>query len=181
MRTLITILVFLGSCLLASAQTKERGLFIELNGGYGQRESPLNMPSDGYGFLAPVIGYQFNSRWAAGIKTNFELTSDENFSTIGAYGQYSFWQKNRVKLFGEAAATQSWSSGMEGGNIHYTEAGLSVGAAYSLGGHCNLLLRYLHIGYSDAYHRNEYFCLGGGKFIVDGNLKRLQVGVQWIF
>lgn len=37
------------------------------------------------------------------------------------------------------------------------------------------------IGYSDARHRNEDFCLGEGRFIVDGNLKRLQIGVQWIF
>ena len=28
---------------------------------------------------------------------------------------------------------------------------------------------------------NVDFCLGDGKFIVDGNLKRLQVGVQWVF
>ena len=180
MRTFITLLLFLGSCLLASAQTKERGLFIELNGGYGQIEK-FDNTHDGYGFLAPAIGYQFNSRWAAGIKTRFELGADYNFNTFGAYGQYAFWQKNRIKLFGEAAATLSVCGGLDGGDNSYSEAGLSVGAAYSLGGHCNLLLRYLHIGYSDAYHLNEDFCLGGGKFVVDGNLKRLQVGVQWIF
>ncbi|MDE6215400.1 outer membrane beta-barrel protein [Bacteroides sp.] len=180
MRTFITLLLFLGSCLLASAQTKERGLFIELNGGYGQIEK-FDNTHDGYGFWAPAIGYQFNSRWAAGIKTRFELGADYNFNTFGAYGQYAFWQKNRIKLFGEAAATLSVCGGLDGGDNSYSEAGLSVGAAYSLGGHCNLLLRYLHIGYSDAYHLNEDFCLGGGKFVVDGNLKRLQVGVQWIF
>lgn len=179
MRTLITSLFLLSSCLLAFAQTKECGLFIELNGGYGQTERYDNT-HDGYAFLSPAIGYQFNSRWAAGIKTRFELAADK-FKTFGAYGQYAFWQTNRIKLFGEAAATVSVCSGKDGGNDNYSEAGLSVGAAYSLGRHCNILLRYLHIGYSDAYHRNEDFCLGDGRFIVDGNLKRLQIGVQWIF
>ena len=61
MRTLIIPLFLLGSCLLASAQTKEHGLFIELNGGYGQTERYDNT-HDGYAFLSPAIGYQFNSR-----------------------------------------------------------------------------------------------------------------------
>ena len=61
MRTLITSLFLLSSCLLAFAQTKERGLFIELNGGYGQTERYDNT-HDGYAFLSPAIGYQFNSR-----------------------------------------------------------------------------------------------------------------------
>ena len=179
MKTKFLLLGFLlNLCLVASAQTKERGLFIEFNGGYGQTERYDNT-HDGYAFLSPSIGYQFNSRWAAGIKTRFELAADK-FKTIGAYGQYVFWQKNRVKLFGEAAATVS-ACNMDGGDDNYFEAGLSAGAAYSLGSHCNLLLRYLHVGYSDAYHRNDDFCLGDGKFIVDGNLKRLQVGIQWIF
>lgn len=180
MKKVLFLSLFFFSALLASAQTKERGLFIELNGGHGQIEK-FDNTHDGYGFLAPAIGYQFNSRWAAGIKTRFELGADHNYSTFGAYGQYAFWQKNRIKLFGEAAATLSVCGGLDGGDNNYSEAGLSVGAAYSLGNHCNLLLRYLHIGYSDAYHLNEDFCLGGGKFVVDGNLKRLQVGVQWIF
>lgn len=180
MKTIITSLLLLVSCLLASAQTKENGLFVEMNGGYGRIEYYYIKTHDGYGFLSPAIGYQFNSRWAAGLRTRFELAADK-FKTFGVYGQYSFWQMNRIKLYGEAAATVSRSGIIDGGDNRYSEAGLSVGAAYSLSKHCNILLRYLHIGYSDAEHRNEDFCLGDGKFIVDGNLKRLQIGIQWIF
>lgn len=179
MKTLLTCLLLAGCSLLASAQNKEQGLFVELNGGYGQSER-YNHTHDGYAFLAPGIGYQFNNRWAAGVKTRFELAADK-FKAFGAYGQYTFWQRNRLKFFGEAATTLSVCSGMDGGDDTYWEAGLSAGAAYSLGSHCSLLLRYLHIGYSDARHRSEDFCLGEGRFIVDGNLKRMQIGVQWIF
>lgn len=55
--------IILGSfCLLATAQTKENGFFMELNGGYGTVEYSTSKSTthDGYLFLAPRLGYQFN-------------------------------------------------------------------------------------------------------------------------
>lgn len=113
MKKVLLLSLFFFSALLTSAQTKERGFFIELNGGFGKIDKFYK--HDEYGFLAPSIGYQFNNRWAAGIKTRFDLSADYNYSTFGPYGQYAFWQKNRIKLFGEAAATLSVCAPMEGG------------------------------------------------------------------
>lgn len=108
----------------------------------------------------------------------------EYLTTMGSTHDGYLFLAPRVgyQLPPQASATFSLCSAEYGGNdSDYVEAGLSFGAAYALGNRYNLLLRYLHIGYSDARHRNDDFCLGGGHFIADGNLKRLQIGVQCIF
>lgn len=179
MKTLFISLCILCSCVLVSAQVKESGLFVELNVGYGHVNNYYDKCS-GYVFLSPTLGYQFSSRWVAGLKTRFELAADK-YKSIGLYGQYAFWQKNRVKLFGEALASVAIQSGLDGKNNNYNEAGLSLGASYSLGRRCSLLLRYFYVGYNDGQHDSDVFFFREGKFVTDDSLRRLQLGVQWIF
>ena len=63
----------------ATAQTKEKGFFVEMNGGYGEVktafvsstvENPLlfHLGYARYAVLTPSIGYQINRHWAAGFK-----------------------------------------------------------------------------------------------------------------
>ena len=67
----------------ATAQTKEKGFFVEMNGGYGEVktafvsstvENPLlfHLGYARYAVLTPSIGYQINRHWAAGFKIQFE-------------------------------------------------------------------------------------------------------------
>lgn len=165
----------------ACAQTKDFGFFLEMNGGYGEvkHQKVFGYKHDGFLFLTPALGYQFNNNWAAGLRVSFEMAGDK-YSTCEIYGQYGFLRLKRLKIFGEALVSFSVKD-VDGGDDNYIEAGFSLGVSYALGRHWSLLLRYPYIGYSDGYHRHDGFCLGDGKFLIDGNLRRLQMGVQIIF
>lgn len=67
---LFTLLGMLLFPMLLCAQTKDKGFFIEMNGGYGTVKH--NSGHDGYVFLSPAMGYQINERWAAGLRMRFE-------------------------------------------------------------------------------------------------------------
>ena len=72
----------------ATAQTKEKGFFVEMNGGYGEVktafvsstvENPLlfHLGYARYAVLTPSIGYQINRHWAAGFKIQFESIMED--------------------------------------------------------------------------------------------------------
>jgi hypothetical protein len=169
--------------LVSRAQADDgKGMFVELNIGHAHT---YYHDDDGvYTILSPRLGYQFNDRWSAGIKYIGEINNDLQYHTGGIYAQYNFWQKNRFKTFVEGAFTLGVAEeGLDGGNDDGTdlEAGFSFGASYTLSNHFNLLLRYLYVGFSHSVRVHQKACWGDHNFILDANLSRLQIGVQYIF
>lgn len=93
----------------ATAQTKEKGFFVEMNGGYGEVktafvsstvENPLlfHLGYARYAVLTPSIGYQINRHWAAGFKIQLEsIMEDEKRTTYTPYMRYNFLHLNPEK------------------------------------------------------------------------------------
>lgn len=165
----------------AMAQTKEQGVFIEMNVGHGTQK--WFGGSGGYAILDPRLGYQFNRDWAAGIKAQFETGDNKEFYTYGIYAQYAFLHWGKVKAFTEATLSYSIDKMCIYGRSseNYTEAGFSIGALYALSNNLNIIARYLHIGYSGSPRNDRDAVLGGGDWVIDANHRRLSVGIQYIF
>ena len=99
MKTKMFFLFVLAVCGIATAaaQVKERGVFVEMDFGYGA-------PLDGYGIFTPTVGYRLTDRWAVGLRASFETAGDlmeGGFKSVGAIGQYRMLGKRRLSLFVE--------------------------------------------------------------------------------
>ncbi|MCI6212512.1 hypothetical protein [Bacteroides heparinolyticus] len=166
------------------AQTKERGLFVEMNAGFGNVERHRS----GYGLFVPRIGYQLGEKWAVGVKARFETSGSKGYTAAGAYVQYAFWKKGKLKLFTEGELSYNvkraecdFVLGRPTPRKNYAEAGFTFGGSYALCRNLNVMARYLYIGYNDYPGVREGAYIGNGRGIVDANWHRLQVGLQCIF
>lgn len=166
------------------AQTKERGLFVEMNAGFGNVERHRS----GYGLFVPRIGYQLGEKWAVGVKARFEASGSKGYTAAGAYVQYAFWKKGKLKLFTEGELSYNvkraecdFVLGRPTPRKNYAEAGFTFGSSYALCRNLNVMARYLYIGYNDYPGVREGAYIGNGRGIVDANWHRLQVGLQCIF
>lgn len=185
--------------LSTSAQNKENGVFIELNLGRCETETtrfydgcaPGERHFERYMIYTPTVGYQINNRWAVGLRAQFETKEDRDtasrYNTFGVYGQYRFFNRKWLKLFVEGSIAHgfiddnnSWCRN------DFTEAGFNLGVAVPIYRGLSFMARYLHVGYSDAhplYRRDlegsAYW--GDGNWVVDGNLRRLSIGLQYRF
>ncbi|WP_418986439.1 hypothetical protein [Bacteroides heparinolyticus] len=166
------------------AQTKERGLFVEMNAGFGNVERHRS----GYGLFVPRIGYQLGEKWAVGVKARFETSGSKGYTAAGAYVQYAFWKKGKLKLFTEGELSYNvkraecdFVLGRPTPRKNYAEAGFTFGSSYALCRNLNVMARYLYIGYNDYPGAREGAYIGNGRGIVDANWHRLQVGLQCIF
>ena len=180
MRIFLFILAFVCLPFVCHAQAKDKGFFMEMNIGYAHTD----YHDDSYMLLSPRIGYQFNDRWAAGVKYIGETDNYLQYHTLGGYAQFCFWQNHRWRAFAEGGVTFGMLTDCPYGGEYddcEVEAGISLGISYSLSHHLNLMLRYLHIGYSESLRAHGNACWGDHKFILDANISRLQIGVQYIF
>lgn len=178
-KILFSIFFCMLSFITIEAQQKEKGFFIEMNAGYGQNKGIHK--DKGYAILAPSAGYKFNGRWLTGVKLQFE-TGTTGYKTMMVYAQYHFLKMSRFGLFGEVQVAYSSSDGVDGGLNGHADAGFTLGASYALSKCFSLLMRYPYIGYSgDHYGRDQGASLYGGDFVIDANLRRLQVGLQFTF
>lgn len=185
-RLLTFISIMFLSLATVTAQIREKGIFIEMNAGYGQVS--YGDYHKGYAILSPALSYQFGTYWAAGVKAKFETGDYGDYTTVGAYTQYSFLNLHKLKLFAEGQISYSKESSDKDYidpsykyDNDYMEAGITFGGSYTLCNHLNFIARYLYIGYSDSPRRHEGAYLGSGRGIIDANLCRLQIGLQYIF
>ena len=162
---------------LHAQDSNECGIFAEINTGYGTVKYRKN--TEGYFAITPSLGYQFNDHWAIGGKVSIETAAEKNVA-VGLYGQYYFNTTERLKFFTEAQLTE-FLQDVDGGDSTFTEAGLSFGASYAIQPNLNLILRYGYIGFSENHHRNEGFAFIENKFLIDGNLRRLHLGLRYYF
>ena len=184
MKRFIIIFFAILSAMQLSAQTKEKGLFIEMNGGYGivkvYNYGAPKTEHKGYMMLTPGLGYQINPLWALGFRATFEAGDHRQNNFYIPYVQYAFIRSNKFKVFTEGLVnihdTKNWADG-------YTavETGLDFGLAFALGNNLGLKIRYLYLGYSDTPNTHEGAVVGGGDLVFDAGLKRLQIGLQYTF
>lgn len=173
MKKLILLLIlFIASLSTVEAQTIDKGFFIEGNIAYGSSHYK------NYAIITPVAGYQFNSKWQAGMKVGFE-TGSLSYTIYTPFVRYNFVHINKLNLFTEAQFSYM-SRDVDGGQNTYSEAGLSFGLNYPISRHLKLVGHYLFVGYSGK-NGKEGASLGGGDFILDANSRRLQLGVQFLF
>lgn len=170
-----------------AAQTKEKGFFVEMNGGYGEVktmfvsstvEKPLLFYTDyaRYAVLAPSAGYQINHHWAAGFRIQFEsITNDEKRITYTPYVRYDFLRPGKFNVFMDMQVSAIRLNGE-----NYAEGGVSPGASYALDKHFSILLKYLFIGFNGE-DRKSGAMIKSKDFIMDDNWRRLQLGLQYVF
>ncbi|OUP11758.1 hypothetical protein B5F34_01800 [Mediterranea sp. An20] len=79
MRIFLFILAFVCLPFVCHAQAKDKGFFMEMNIGYAHTD----YHDDSYMLLSPRIGYQFNDRWAAGVKYIGETDNYLQYHTLG--------------------------------------------------------------------------------------------------
>lgn len=186
MKRLIALLVALFFVVPGYAQLKEKGFFVEMDGAYGRYEKYSY--SQSFMVIGPSLGYKINPRWSVGAKMLFE-TAGFNYATFGIYSQYYYWNRSRFGAFIDFQASCGWSrTGIDtdnsgkGADGVFGEVGFALGASYALSDHFAILLRYPYIGYNSGYFERDYGATAHvGDFIVDGNWKRLQLGVRYLF
>lgn len=192
--TLLSLLV----CLPASAQNKEKGVFVEMNFGYCESRVLVSggnpgesLPYEHYMIYTPAVGYQINNRWAVGLKAQFERKSykfENQYNAMSIYGQYRFFNRKWLKLFVEGSISHGFVD-KDQSILYprdYTEAGFNLGVAVPIYRGLSFMARYLHVGYSDVepvfrrdFEGSAYW--GDGNWVVDGNLRRLSIGLQYRF
>ncbi len=164
----------------ASAQNRDKGVFVEMDFGYGATD-------DGYALFAPSVGYRFANRWSAGFRVMFE-SEVSDYTTLSWFGQYRLIDLRRFDVFAEGQVSYVINPGKWDGpgslsaNQNYAEAGVTFGASYRLWKGLRLTARYLYLGYSGSspYRRSDG-CWGDGGFVLDAGWNRLQVGLQYTF
>ena len=77
------------------ALAKDKGFFMEMNIGYAHTD----YHDDSYMLLSPRIGYQFNDRWAAGVKYIGETDNYLQYHTLGGICSILFLAESPLEGF----------------------------------------------------------------------------------
>lgn len=154
----------------------DRGFLVELTAGYANATSYT--PSERYANISPGIGYQFNKRWAAGFRMTFE-TRRYDFKIYTPFVRFNYLSRPRWTLFAEAQGNIG-SRDVDGAQCRYYEAGIGLGGTFSITPHLKLVGRYLFVGYSSRHERERAYA-GDHDFLLDANVARLQIGLQYLF
>lgn len=148
--------------------------------------------------ITPRVCYRFNKKWEAGLLFRYEKFGEySNYYGIGGFGEYNYLRfNNGIKLFVDMQAIYSIQSGGYGAdndnpdchsniNDNITEIGFVPGVAYNIPQTpVDIKLRYLFVGFNHSskdYKADTKDCLGRGDFILDGALRRLEIGLSVTF
>lgn len=196
--------LFLCNQISAQILEKERGISISAMFGLTQRHylhgTSFGIEKDKYTgpIINPRVGYRFNKKWEAGLLFRYEKFGEySNYYGIGGFGEYNYLRfNNGIKLFVDMQAIYSIQSGGYGAdndnpdcysniNDNITEIGFVPGVAYNIPQTpVDIKLRYLFVGFNHSskdYKADTKGCLGRGDFILDGALRRLEIGLSVTF
>ena len=73
------------------------------------------------------------------------------------------------------------SRDVEGGQCTYQEAGFSLGASYAVCPHLRLMAQYLFLGWSSDDYKGGAWLGKHADFGLDANVRRFQLGLQFLF
>ena len=177
------------------AQSKDKGFFVEGNLSYAS-DFWKNYKRDGgvtdeFFIITPAVGYQINEKWSVGFKVGFSTSGNYmfNWNSYTPFIRYNILSFGKTCLFTEAKVSKfDWNEILDGGrNNDFIEAGFSLGVSYPFNEHLKLVCQYLHIGYSNEYRDRNNRCskhglnLHSGDWVLDANIKRLSIGLNWTF
>ena len=177
------------------AQSDDKGFFVEGNLSYAS-DFWKNYKRDGgvtdeFFIITPAVGYQINEKWSVGFKVGFSTSGDFtfNWNSYTPFVRYNILSFGKTCLFTEAKVSKfDWNEILDGGrNNDFIEAGFSLGVSYPFNEHLKLVCQYLHIGYSNEYRDSNKRCskhglnLHSGDWVLDANIKRLSIGLNWTF
>lgn len=110
--------------------------------------------------LAPSVGYELNKKWAIGGELEFSAVSDYYTKfAIAPYARWSFFQKDRVKLFLDMGfgisvfdLDDDWDDvpGVDDSETGF-QIGVQPGIAVALTKHFSVLAKVGFFGYDDSY------------------------------
>lgn len=188
--------------LFASAETKqdERGVVVDLSFGIfhsDQKYTNYNqsITHDHYCGLivAPRIGYKLNNKCTVGVMYKYQsFLEHANTMDYGMFGEYTVAGKSNqgFRVFVDMHGVYSHMKyDYDGGSVpekNNWEVGFTPGMAFHIPRtRVDLLLRYLFVGFNS----NKFYfvrkcakgCLGGGDWILDAGLHRLQIGASVTF
>lgn len=186
----------------AESPQDEKGIMVSAS--FGVFHSPENSHYYDYSGLivAPRIGYRINNNWEVGTLYKYKkIMRDVNIMDYGIFGQYTILGRHEkgFRLFTDLQVAYSKlhdhyvhdESPFDGPfppdpRSYNWEVGFTPGVAFRIPGiPVDILLRYLFIGFNNAEHdfvRYYSHCrLGGGDWIIDAGLHRLELGVSVTF
>lgn len=170
---------FLGALVLALLSATslkaqdERGIFVEGVASYA------SMYFKNYAVLTPAVGYQFNDRWAAGFKVGFD-TGDYGYVTYTPFARFCFLTGSAFRMFVEGKLNFA-TCDVDGGQGSYQEAGFSLGASYAVCPRLRLMAQYLFLGWSNDEEKEGAWLGKHADFGLDANVRRFQLGLQFLF
>ena len=177
------------------AQSDDKGFFVEGNLSYAsdfwKNDKRDGGVTDEYFIITPAVGYQITEKWSVGFKVGFSTSGDFtfNWNSYTPFVRYNILSFGKTCLFTEAKVSKfDWNEILDGGrNNDFIEAGFSLGVSYPFNEHLKLVCQYLHIGYSNEYRDSNKRCskhglnLHSGDWVLDANIKRLSIGLNWTF
>ena len=177
----------------------EKGIMVSASFGVFHSYSDGNPTYTGL-IVAPRIGYRINNNWAVGALYKYKkILSGANIMDYGIFGQYTILGRPEkgFRLFTDLHVAYSKehdsydSDSIDGPPLldprpDNCEVGFTPGVAFRIPViPVDILLRYLFIGFNNAEHnfvRYYSHCrLGGGDWIIDAGLHRLELGVSVTF
>lgn len=183
-KKLLGLLLMVFCTSIVSAQ-EEKGVFVEGSVSLASDRLGKYFASDFF-IVTPGIGYQFNEKLSVGFKVG--LSNDDVFEwkSYTSFVRYKFYTLGKAGLFTEGKVSQYVfpNPGLGGSSHHFVEAGFSLGISVPFNEHFKLVCQYLHIGYSNEYNRDEAkhgMNLHCGDWVLDANIKRLSIGLNWLF
>ena len=121
--------------------------------------------------LEPEIGYDFNSRWAAGTSFGVALVDDLTVYAIAPYARWKYCSTNRLTLFLDGGLA------VAGGDMTGFKIGLQPGLSIKINNHFRLLTSVGFLGYC-----NEFYNGGSGDgFGVRLSSSDLKFGFHYTF
>lgn len=194
----IVMLLLTGSMsAVAQEQTKPR-FFVEFTAGPGSIHVDKVITSteirdvdlrEWYARLSPSVGFQFNNRWAAGVRVTADTRKVKNTSLSAkrveytGFTQYNFLDRDRWSMCVEGKVSYSHDYYKYPQN-DYGEIGFSLGGRYAINDHFSIVARYLYTGLTlgDFRSYNDNLgCVGRGRYRLDFGLNRLQIGARYTF
>lgn len=184
----------------AESPQDEKGIMVSASFGVFHSHYYRDLTYTGL-IVAPRIGYRINNNWAVGALYKYKkILSGANIMDYGIFGQYTILGRPEkgFRLFTDLQVAYSKEhdsydsdSIIDGPPLPYHrsdnwEVGFTPGVAFRIPGiPVDILLRYLFIGFNNAEHdfvRYYSHCrLGGGDWIIDAGLHRLELGVSVTF
>lgn len=205
MRKILVLLIFVCSAIGACNAQNGSGAFLEAGLGFTHSEYKYRQRTGGTVIVDLRAGYSINSMFTLGAMMKSENYSDDwHFKCWGGFAEYRFFKASRIPLYlfvdlhGYHAKGHTVRVIMYGAVSkdalygteflkNFTEIGFTPGIGFTIPRTpLSIRLRYLFIGFNDAnshgipgtYYKDYRGCLGGGNWIVDAGLRRLEISVS---